>query len=251
MNPVPPETVELNFSLALGDTQLHASIPVPSGQTSVTELLPILQAFTNQVVSGAASQSEAEGHRISCQVGCGACCRQLVPLSLFEAEALAQWIRTLPEHQQQELTRRFQSALLALSHSGVLARLTPQLWEEGSEDAKQAVIDYLAAGVACPFLENESCSIHPIRPLVCREYLVTSPSAFCAAPAENQVIGVAMPLKLSKALYRLGAKLEGEGTGWIPLVFLLHWMKSGAEPGKRMFGPGPAVLHGILSELQS
>jgi Fe-S-cluster containining protein len=34
----------------------------------------------------------------------------------------------------------------------------------------------------CPFLEDESCSIHPDRPLVCREYLVTSPAELCAGP---------------------------------------------------------------------
>jgi hypothetical protein len=157
----------------------------------------------------------------------------------------------LPEAQQRALEGRFHAALLGLRAAGILDRLSPELWEEGSEEAKRVVIDYLKARVACPFLVEESCSIHPIRPLVCREYMVTSPSEFCVEPVANQVSGVRMPVKLSKALYRLGAKLENEGTGWIPLVFLFHWMRSGAEPGGRLSGPGPQVLHGIFAELQS
>jgi hypothetical protein len=35
-------------------------------------------------------------------------------------------------------------------------------------------VRYFLQGVACPFLEAESCGIHPDRPLACREYLVTS-----------------------------------------------------------------------------
>lgn len=31
-----------------------------------------------------------------------------------------------------------------------------------------------------PFLEDDACSIHPHRPSVCREYLVTSPAEHCA-----------------------------------------------------------------------
>ena len=53
-------------------------------------------------------------------------------------------------------------------------------------------------GVPCPFLEDESCSIHPERPLVCREYLVTSPAALCAGPTQEGVTPVAVP-KVSMA----------------------------------------------------
>ena len=50
----------------------------------------------------------------------------------------------------------------------------------------------------CPFLEEESCSIHPDRPLVCREYLVTSPAELCAGPTQEGVTPVAVP-KVSPA----------------------------------------------------
>ncbi|MEO8777051.1 MAG: YkgJ family cysteine cluster protein [Rhodanobacter sp.] len=34
---------------------------------------------------------------------------------------------------------------------------------------RQLGIDYLRQGVACPFLEQESCSIYDERPLACRK----------------------------------------------------------------------------------
>jgi Fe-S-cluster containining protein len=250
-----PATVQVDFKMALGPSfggqLLNLSLPVPAGHTNVTQMLPILQSLTSQLVERVAASVEAAGQHISCKAGCGACCRQIVPLSIFEAEALAQWIASLPSEQQEELRLRFHQALLALRDSGILERITPELWEEGSQDSRTLVLDYLAAKVPCPFLVDESCSIHPIRPLVCREYLVTSPPEFCSDALESKVSGVRMPLKLSKALYQLGAKLENEGSGWIPLVFLFHWIKSGAQPGSRLSGPGPQVMHGILVELES
>jgi Fe-S-cluster containining protein len=243
-------TVQVDFTLAIGERRMKASVPVPAGRTTVTELLPILQAVTSRITAEVTLEVQAAGQQVSCRAGCGACCRQLVPLSLFEAEALAAWIRSLPQAQQQPLAGRFHAALLALRDAGILDRLSPEMWEEGSEAAKILVVDYLSARVPCPFLVEESCSIHPIRPLICREYMVTSPPEYCVDPVGSKVSGVRMPVKLSKALHRLGANLENEGTGWIPLVFLFHWMRSGSEPGQRIAGPGPQVLREIFAALE-
>ena len=251
MDSSPAQNVTVNFSLALGEARIDVSAEAPSGDVTVTQMLPVLQTLTDRFIEGAVAKLGEMGEQVSCRAGCGACCRQLIPLSLIEAEALAQWIRTLPEEQQIALQGRFHAALGTLSEHGILEKMSPELWEEGIPASRQVVIDYLGARVACPFLENESCSIHPIRPLVCREYLVTSPPEFCSMPSADKVKGVNIPLKLSKALYGLSAKLEGEAVGWIPLVFLFHWMRSGAQPGKRMSGPGPQVLYAIISELKS
>jgi len=244
------ETVQVNFTLALKEGQMQASVEVPAGRVSVTELLPVLQSFTMRVVGEVTAHLEASGRHVSCRAGCGACCRQLVPLSIFEAEALGEWIRSLPAAQQQALAARFHAALLALRDKGILDRITLELWEEGSDASRQLVIDYQAAGVPCPFLVEESCSIHPIRPLICREYMVTSPPQFCVEPKSELVDGVRMPVQLSKALYQLGAKLENDPTGWVPLVYLFHWIKSDAAPGARISGPGPEVLRTIFAELE-
>ncbi len=98
---------------------------------------------------------------------------------------------------------------------------------------------YFALGVPCPFLEDESCSIHPERPLVCREYLVTSPAELCAGPEQEGVTPVPVP-KVSMA----ARGLQDEKDDWFPLAMLMAWArtrsrKAGATDGA---GVGAAVL---------
>jgi hypothetical protein len=96
---------------------------------------------------------------------------------------------------------------------------------------------------------DESCSIHPIRPLICREYLVSSSPEFCNDPAGLQVVPIRMPLNFSRILNSIGAEIEKDGRGWIPLVFLFAWMDSGARPGESVAGVGPQVLYEFVKRM--
>ncbi len=241
-------TVQVDFSLAVGNGRLDASLSVPGDEITLTQLLPVLQTLSSNIIGSAIKNVEGAGYSISCRAGCGACCRQLVPLSLFEAEALADWIHSLPPDEQAALEARFRAALMALSQSGMLARMNPTN-QEGDE--QQLAVDYMAQKIPCPFLIDESCGIYPIRPLICREYLVTSPAEFCDAPADYPVAGLPVPLKLSKVLFRAGAQLAQEGRGWIPLVFLFAWMRGGFQPGDSIRAPGPELLYKIIKSLTS
>lgn len=241
--------VKASFSLRVGEATLHASAVLPTGRTTVTELLPIIQNLENAILGQVAQDAEQAGRPISCGPGCGACCRQLVPVSLFEAEALMNWIRSLPEERQGELRARFHRALLALRDAGVLDKIVAEDWVSGNQAAQGLAIDYFHAGVPCPFLENESCGIHPIRPLSCREYLVTSPPALCQDPSVHEVSGVQLPVKLSRTLFALGREMENDPRGWIPLVFLLAWGNGGFRPGDSTAGTGEEVLKTFLEKV--
>jgi Fe-S-cluster containining protein len=239
--------VKASFSLPVRGGSLSASVELPAGQTTLTKLLPIIQNLENAVIGRIADQARAAGSPISCRAGCGACCRQLVPVSLFEAEALTAWIKTLPEGQRAELERRFHRAFDALRDAGLIERIIEGRKTEDEEREMQLTIDYFHAGVACPFLENESCSIHPIRPLACREYMVTSPAELCRDPSVNDVHGVEMPIKFSRVLVSLGQGVHPDDPrGSIPLVVLLAWAGSEAKPGERISGLGQEVLRQFL-----
>jgi len=242
----PGPTVRATFSLPVGGGFLNASAQLPAGRTTLTELLPVIQNLENVIIGRVTEEAEQAGSPISCRAGCAACCRQMVPVSLFEAEALTRWMRTLPEEQQAALGRRFHRALSELSDKGIIDSILNQEWvlEEGL--TTQLAIDYFHAGVACPFLENENCSIHPIRPLACREYLVVSPPELCQDPSIHDLKGVLLPLKLSRVLHSFGQQFEQDPRGWIPLVFLLAWGKSGVRPGERVAGTGEEVLRMFL-----
>ena len=212
MTDQPQQTVSVEFTIGVGDGQIVASANVPVGATNLTQILPVLQSMEDSMISGMGVQLAEAGHPISCRAGCGACCRQMVPLGLID-------------------------------------RMVNEDWLADTESARQLALDYLYQRVACPFLEDESCSIHPIRPLVCREYLVISPPAHCFDPAALQVIPAHPPLHLSRVLNRMGAELEGDARGWIPLLFLFAWMEAGASPGNGYAGTGPEVLHKFLEHI--
>jgi Fe-S-cluster containining protein len=247
-----PETVSVEFSLGVGEGVITATAVVPAGHTTLTQILPVLQELDDSIIQSVAAATAEAGHPVSCKAGCGTCCRQLVPISIFEAEALAAWIRALPETAQQELADRFHKTLQALAASGVLERLvrmSQEDWRNDTEVNQQMCVDYLYQRIPCPFLVDESCSIHPIRPLICREYLVTSPAANCFDPVNLKISPVKLPVKLFPALNQIGAELEHDVRGWIPLVFLFAWMKTNAHPGSRVSGPGPSVLYEVVKRI--
>ncbi len=249
-NPSPSsETVSVEFAVGVGDGKFTATAIVPAGQTNLTQILPVIQSLENSLIAGVTAQLAEAGRTVSCKAGCGACCRQIVPLTIFEAEALAAWIRSLPESQQQQLAERFHQALTKLTAAGLIDRMVNEDWLADTDFASQLALDYLYARVPCPFLEDESCSIHPIRPLICREYLVTSPPEHCFDPATLKAVPVRLPIKFSRVLNSIGAELEHGSRGWIPLVFLFAWMKADSHPGAAVAGPGPQVLYEFVKRL--
>ncbi len=248
----PIDTVSVEFALAVGEGRISVTAVVPSGQTNLTQILPVLQAIDDSLIASVASATAQAGHPISCKAGCGACCRQLVPITIFEAEALAIWIRSLPQSTQQEIAERFHQALLKLSAAGLIDRLvqmSKEDWRSEAEISQRMGIDYLYQRIPCPFLVDESCSIHPIRPLICREYLVSSPPANCEDPSVFQVAPVHPPVRLFPALAQISAELEHDTRGWIPLVFLFAWMKTNSHPGQFISGTGPEVLYEFVKRL--
>lgn len=229
-------TCTLRF--AVGGESVEAEIRVATGRVRVVGLLPAVRSLTDAVVRAAIGQAEREGREISCRKGCGACCRQPVPVAQAEAVALAELVAALPAGRQAAVRERFADGLERLAAAGLLdaVRQLPEMPDDA--ERREVGLAHFRQGVPCPFLEDEACSIHPQRPLACREYLVTSPAAACSEPDRGGVERVALPGKVSHALYAFG---DGSGQGpvrWMPLLLALEW--SGEHPGfagRRYRGP--------------
>ncbi len=205
--------------LSVGDLRIAHPITVPTGPVAAADVVPALQGLVNAVVAAAEA-----GKAISCRKGCGACCRQLVPISRTEAERLLSTVAALPAERRAMLEARFARAESALAAADLKER-------KGRRD-RELSTGYFALGIPCPFLEDESCSIHPDRPLVCREYLVTSPAELCAGPEQEGVMPVPVP-KVSPA----ARGLQDEREDWFPLALLLDWAKKSPKAGAKRTGP--------------
>jgi Fe-S-cluster containining protein len=244
-----PATVSVEFKVATREGSFTAQVPVPTGQTNLVQLLPVLQALDDGLVQAATAQRAKEGVHVSCKAGCGACCRQMVPISIFEAEFLANWMRTLPEERQEQLAERFHRGLQALQAAGILERMESAEAFALDDAGREFAIDYLRQQIPCPFLEAESCSIHPIRPLVCREYLVSSPPEHCGYPSAHKPEAINVLLRLARVLNSTAAELEPGTRGWIPLLFLPVWMEKDEHPGSQIAGSGPDVLGKVFQHI--
>jgi Fe-S-cluster containining protein len=232
-----PGRTEFNLRLKLGDSELVARVSVPTAPIRPADLLPVLQSLDDALVDAAIETVGREGKPVSCRAGCGACCRQLVPISPTEARYLAELVAGLPEDRRRHVVKRFLDAAAALEPCGMLDRLRAASELAEVDEKGRLARDYFRAQVACPFLEDESCSIHPDRPLSCREYLVTSPAARCKEPEQGGIEKVPLYAKPTRVLFCFG---DGEGRGepsWLPLVLLAEWAAAhGGEAQPRLAG---------------
>jgi Fe-S-cluster containining protein len=237
-----PGEVTGNLQLRIGNRRVELSVTVPAGPTSPRALLPLARGLTEVAVESAVDQARADGKEVSCKAGCGACCRQVVPLAPDEARHLARLVEELPGPRGEVVRGRFGDALRRLRLAGLVDRLREP--PAAGDDRRQLGRDYFALQVACPFLEDESCSIHPERPLACREYLVSSPAGRCADPLGGGVERLPLPVvapvgAFAQAAAGLG---PGEAAPWVPLVTALEWAAANPEPVPRRTGPELAQL---------
>lgn len=215
--------------LSVGDLKVVHPVTVPSAPVTAASVIPALQKLVNTVVDAAEAKLGKSGQVVSCCKGCGACCRQLVPVSRTEAERLLEVIEAMPPGRRATLAARFAAAEAAIEGAG-LSMVTREA--RGDRSDRELSVGYFALGIPCPFLEEESCSIHPERPLVCREYLVTSAAELCAGPRQEGVTPVPVP-KVSMA----ARGLQDEREDWFPLALLMAWSRTRPHDGVKRTGP--------------
>ena len=223
MTAQPPSPVRITLRTPGWTVQAHVTVPSEPGP--IEAWMPLLQGLASRAAQAAEDAAEAEGRVVSCAKGCGACCRQVVAISLVEARALAQLVADLPEPRRSVIRTRFADGLNRIGESGVLARDFPDAAPEAplADTAHQRRgAAWFGLGVACPFLEDESCSIHADRPLVCREYLVTSPAPVCSRLYREPVDSLDLPVRISHALAHATEKIAGVSVAMVPLMTALQ-----------------------------
>jgi Fe-S-cluster containining protein len=243
----PESVVSVDVELRSPDWQMRTKINVQAGPMRLIELLPLANSLANAVADVGVDGIQKEGKKISCKKGCGACCRQLVPISEVEARRIAEVVDELPEPRRTEVRSRFAAARQRLDEAGLLQRLQERSqWQR--DDLRTIGLEYFRLGVACPFLEEESCSIYQDRPVACREYLVTSPPEHCANPTSESVRCVPLPLRVVPALMRFAPVLPGaKFIRWVPLLMAPEW--AATHPDDTAPLPGPDLVRKLFDLL--
>ncbi len=192
-----------------------------SDPVSLRDMLAWAMSMSVELVAEDEKENALLGRHASCRKGCGSCCRQPVPLSPAEALHLADLLGNLPDTRNAEVTGRFASVRERLAANGL-----------GEAALLSQAEAYFELKIPCPFLEEESCSIHLERPLVCREYLVESPPFFCDTLNHPMVEWLPMSLSVRDALGTATAKLMNSAAEWIPLVRVPEWVEANAGLGE-------------------
>jgi hypothetical protein len=242
-----PESTTVGVELSSPDWKLKTTIAAPAGPTRLIQLLPLANALSDGVTRMAEQALEKQGEKVTCRKGCAACCRSMVPISQVEARRIGELVANLPEPRRGQVLARFAEVLRRLDETGLLQKLRSRdQWTDAEN--KEIQVEYFRQGIACPFLEDECCSVYRDRPASCREFLVTSPAEKCALPTNEEVRIVKLPFRVMSALARFdSAAPTGEHIRWVPLVLSLEWAVE--HPDETEPRPGPELARQLFQHI--
>jgi Fe-S-cluster containining protein len=242
------ETISGSVRLTINDAPLDLNFTIPTKPVKLRRMLPVFQNFSNTFIDIGVENIEAEGKQISCRAGCGACCRQLVPVAETEAFDLQKQVEAMDEPRRTEIRRRFREGMEKLNEIDFFSRLETAA-KSSEKEYEDVINDYFRLQIACPFLENESCSIHRTRPIACREYLVTSPPEFCSDAEGKGVENVEFFLKVKNAVISMSREKQSSEMPFVPLIKSLEWAEK--NPDNSAERDGKEWLDKFFRELQN
>jgi Fe-S-cluster containining protein len=243
--------VSVRVVISVNGRPVRIETRVPDRKVRLDELLPALRTIDDRLIDAVVETVEANGERVSCAKGCSTCCRaQPVPVTPPEAFALASLVERLPEPRRAKVRAGFAAAAERLRAAGLYdtyMRRDPALTREA---ARAVARRYFALSIACPFLEDDACSIYADRPFVCRQYLVTSPPDLCQSPLDNPVKPVRAPAAFATAMLAVGKTLSGRAQYTVPLVLALDCARESRTDLARTYDAKTAFGH-VLRILSS
>jgi Fe-S-cluster containining protein len=232
----PTKNFSIEFETKKGEIHFMG-VRIPVADIQPSELVAPSQKVFDKIVD-----LELKDKSITCRRGCGACCRQLIPLSIPEAFFLWDMITSLPRDEKAEIGRKFDAISQAMDHAGL---------SSGSAHAlKTKNIDqvYFKLGMPCPFLENEQCSIYEHRPLVCRDYYVESRADNCKNPYNQELKKIKIERNVGSLIAAYSFRLYNMPKIPVPLSRVPDWTK-GHTALRAAKWPGAMMFQTIINGL--
>ncbi len=237
------------LALDLPEGRIQAQIELSPNAERLVDLTYKMLDISSTVADMGVRAAHRLGLTVSCHGGCGHCCRQLVPLSAPEAAMVFEFVMTMAEPRRSKISGRFSAAVTRLEKMGLLSELK-RLQDPAISDREQTAITrkYFEQQIACPFLDDECCSIYAVRPSMCREYLVCSPADNCRSPYEQRIDKLPVSMRLSQALSQIWAGLTQTRPVLIPFILALQWTADNPASRTMAAKPGP-LLHVLLKRI--
>ncbi|HAP39690.1 MAG: YkgJ family cysteine cluster protein [Nitrospira sp.] len=246
-----PLVEHFEISLRTPCGEVSTAVGVPTSVVPVTAILPLMRSLGEEVQALELTRVRQTGHTVSCQKGCAACCRMLVPISAPEAFALANRIDRLDQPERDRLLTKLDLAQQQLAQAGILTQLSA-LAESSDSPSDEAIEPlnkaYYALRMPCPFLDNEACSIYEDRPAACRELAVTSPATDCQDMTSRTIRPVPVAVRISTTLSLLWGDLTGTVPRLIPLPLAVDWAKRHQREYARRWA-GTALFESALDKV--
>jgi Fe-S-cluster containining protein len=120
--------------------------------SSILFLTRKLYSEINDLLDSFIARCSVEKRRVDCRQGCSFCCHQAVLIVPHEAFYMDRYVSE------------------SLSED-VRLRIFTRIREKDSITSRMKVQEFLHYKSPCPFLEEDSCTVHPARPMACRIYL--------------------------------------------------------------------------------
>ena len=248
---MPSSTERLNLSIETTSGEMHAQVDVPTGFIPMSDIVPVLRSLGEQAQALEVSNTLQSGKTISCQKGCGACCRQMIPVSPPEAFVLIDGLHSLPPDQQERIRQKLNDTKAQLRSAGLLGPLqglADSPHQHSDDELESFNRAYYALRLPCIFLEDEACSIYAHRPAGCRSHLVTSPPELCQDMVNNPIEELHVPLRAGTVLSILWSDLTKGPVRLMPLPIAFEWAEQHQDLNTRTWN-GSNLFHKSMDGL--
>ena len=248
---MPSPTERFNLSITTTSGDIHAQIDIPTGFIAITDIVPVVRSLGEQAQELEVARTIESGKSISCQKGCAACCRIMIPVSPPEAFALVDVVKTLPDAHRARIRQKLDDTRSRLKDAGllpILRDLAESTRQRTDEELDMINRVYYALRLPCIFLEDEMCSIYEHRPAGCRGHLVSSPPELCQDTEKNPVQELHIPVRAGTVLSILWAELNGGPVRLLPLPVAFEWAENHQDLKQKTF-KGMDLLNRALDGL--
>jgi Fe-S-cluster containining protein len=232
--------VSIPFELELFGTPLELIAVCTDKNITLKDLAHPARQLCDIVCRLALEHQRLCGQPVRCASGCAACCKYAAAISLAEAFAINDRINNLFLPFRAPLLKTMtMAARKILGNPPPQAGASTEFKDPGESQSSNRLLNisqwYSGMDLTCPWIENKTCSMYADRPLVCREFMVTSAPACCSPTSLKTKTIVDLPIRTAEVLTEICSMLTGTRpqTMFLPLVGA--WCEEFADLGHKSF----------------